>query len=131
MAKEAIIKYLCLVYYDSVRIAALPRSEQDALLREALAYCEDVRGSGRYFASDIPCFTQPATIVRVQSGHVAIDDGSSTPTRSLADGFILIDARDLNDAIRVVSRLPTAHLGTIEIRPIPEYLSADLERNRQ
>lgn len=131
MAKEAIIKYLCLVYYDGVRIAALPRSEQDVLLREALAYCEDVRGSGRYIASDIPCFTQPATIVRVQGDHVAIDDDSSTPTWTSANGFILIDARDLNDAIRVVSRLPTAHLGTIEIRPVPEFSSADLERKYQ
>ena len=129
MAKEAIIKYLCLVYYDGVKLAALSRDAQDALMREARAYCEDVRGSGRYIASDIPCFRQPVATIRVQSGSVSIDDGVSAPARTSANSAIIIDARDLNDAIRVVSRLPTAHLGTIEIRPIPELLSAELERN--
>jgi hypothetical protein len=61
-----------------------------------------------------------ATTVRVRDGRVVITDGPFAETREQLAGFYLVDARDLNDAIRVAARIPPARLGGIEVRPIRE-----------
>jgi hypothetical protein len=117
---EETMKYLCLVYYDEARLDALSPSEYDALVSEALAYDEELRTSGHYIVSDALQSVQTATTLRVRNGKVATLDGPFAETKEQLGGFILIDARDLNEAIRVASKIPPARLGCVEVRPVQE-----------
>jgi len=115
------MKYLCLVYHDEKQLDALPAREYDALVGDTLAYDEELRQSGHYVASNALEYVQTATTVRVRSGKVSITDGPFAETKERLGGFILIEARDLNEAIRVASGMPPGRLGSIEVRPIKEF----------
>ncbi|MDZ4721978.1 MAG: YciI family protein [Roseiflexaceae bacterium] len=114
------MKYLCLMYVEEAKLEALPEHEYNRIIGEFLSYHEELRKSGHYIASSILQPIQMATTIRVRNGKISISDGPFTDTKEQLSGFYLIEARDLNDAIRVASiRLPT-RLGCIEIRPIHE-----------
>jgi len=117
------MKYLCLVYHEESKIDALPASEYDAIMCEVLAYREELRRGGHYITSSPLQSVQSATTIRVRDGRVSITDGPFAETREQLGGFYLIEARDLNEAIRLASMMPPARLGCIEIRPIKEYRS--------
>ncbi len=114
------MKYLCLVYIEEKRLDALSKSELNALIDESLAYDEVLRKSGHYVASDALQPVQAATTLRIRKGKVSTTDGPFAETKEQLGGFILINARDLNDAIQVASKIPPARLGCIEVRPIKE-----------
>lgn len=117
------MKYLCLIYYEEAKLNALSGSEHDALASEALAYAEELWKSGHSIVAEALQPVQMATTVRVRNGMVAATGGPCAETREQLSGFLLIDARDLNDAIRVASRVPSARLGCVEVRPIQEPTS--------
>jgi hypothetical protein len=120
MIQEGAVKYLCLVYVDEKKWDTLSKSEQDALIDESLAYDEALRGSGHYLVSDALQPVQTAMTVRIRNGKLSIADGPFAETKEQLGGFILIDARDLNEAIQVASKIPPARLGSVEVRPIME-----------
>ncbi len=117
------MKYLCLVYQEEARVDALPEHEYDAIVDEVLDYREELRRSGHYILSSPLQPVQTATTIRVRNGKLAITDGPFAETREQLGGFYLIEARDLNDAIRVASKMPPARLGCIEVRPLRELNS--------
>ena len=119
------MRYLCLIYHDDGTLDALPASEHDALARDALDYRDVLRQGGHYIDSFLLQGVDTATTVRVRNGKVHISDGPVAETKEQMGGFYLIDARDLNEAIRLASRLPPARLGSIEVRPVSE-----IERER-
>ena len=114
------MKYLCLIYFDEKRLDALSHSEWTALTGECLAYGEGVRRSGHLVAAEALQSIRTATTLRVRDGRVSTTDGPFDETKEQLGGFYLIDARDLNEAIQVASRIPPARMGSIEIRPIRE-----------
>lgn len=107
------MKYLCLVYSEEKKLEAVSDSE-------CQANGEALRKSGRYIAAEALQPVQTATTVRVRNGKVSITDGPFAETKEQLAGFYLIDARDLNDAIQVASKIPPARVGSIEVRPIRE-----------
>lgn len=117
------MRYLCLVYFEEAKLDALSRSEYDGLVVEALAYDEELRTNGHSMVSDVLQPVQTATTLRVRNGKVATTDGPFAETREQLGGFILLEARDLNEAIRVASKIPLARLGCVEVRPIRELES--------
>ena len=114
------MKYLCLVYIEEKKLDAMSKNELDALIDESLAYDEVLRKSGHYLVSEALQPVETAATVRVRNGKVSTTDGPFAETKEQLGGFILIDARDLNDAIQVASKIPPARLGSIEVRPIWE-----------
>ena len=114
------MKYLCLVYHDEKQLDALSRNEYDSLMGEALAYCEELRRSGHYLASEALQYVRAAATVRVRGGRLSVTDGPFAETKEQLGGFYLIEARDLNEAIRLAARMPPARLGSIEVRPLME-----------
>ena len=112
------MQYLCLVYQEEAKLDALPANEYDDLVREVLDYREELRQSGYYIVSSPLQPVQAATSIRVRNGTISITDGPFAETKEQLGGFYLIEARDLNDAIRVASNMPPARLGCIEIRPL-------------
>jgi hypothetical protein len=114
------VKYLCLVYLDERALSALPQQELDALVGEALEYDDALRRSGHYVASNALQSVRTATTIRIRDGRMATTDGPFAETKEQLGGFMLIEARDLNDAIRVAARIPPGRLGCVEVRPVRE-----------
>jgi hypothetical protein len=118
---EATMKYLCLVYQEETKLDALSESEYDAVVSEVLDYREELRQSGHYIVSSPLQPVQMATTIRVRNGKISITDGPFAETKEQLGGFYLIEARDLNDAIRLASKMPPARLGCIEVRPLKDF----------
>jgi hypothetical protein len=105
------MKYLCLVYLDEQRLNELPDAE-------CVAYDASIRASGHCLASEALQPVQTATTVRVRNGKPAITDGPFAETKEQLTGFYMIEAADLNEAIRIAAGIPPARVGSIEVRPI-------------
>jgi hypothetical protein len=115
------LKYLCLVYAEEERIAALSGGEWDALVAENLALCEDLRRSGHYVSASPLDSVQTAVTVRLRNGKLSTVDGPFAETKEQLGGYYLIEAGDLDEAIRVAGRIPGARLGSVEVRRIPAH----------
>ncbi len=107
------MKYLCLVYGEPGKFDGM-REE------ECVAYFEGLRERGQCLAAEALQPVHSATTVRVRDGKVSVTDGPFAETKEHLAGFYLIDARDLNDAIQIASKIPPARAGSIEVRPIKE-----------
>ena len=114
------MKYACLIYFEEKHLEGLPERTLNAISAECLEYEEELDECGQFIAAEAFEPVQTATTVRVRGGEVSMTDGPLAETKEQLGGFFLIDARDLNDAIRVASKLPQAPLGSIEVRPIRE-----------
>jgi hypothetical protein len=114
------MKYLCLVYGEERLLAAMSESEDKALTVESLAYDEVLQKGGHFHAAQALESPTTAALVRVRSGKMSVTDGPFAETKEQLLGFILIEARDLDQAIQLASRIPLARIGTIEVRPIKE-----------
>jgi hypothetical protein len=105
------MKYLCLVYGEEQAIANMADEH-------CVAFDEEVRRSGHCVASEALQPVSTATTVRVRNGKTSVTDGPFAETKEILAGFYMIEARDLNEAIQIASRIPPAAVGSIEIRPI-------------
>lgn len=114
------MKYLCLVYHDEASIDALPEHEYDAIVADVLAYREELRRGGHYIDSSPLQPVQVATTVRVRGGKASITDGPFAETKEQLGGYYLIEAADLDEAIRLATKMPPARVGSIEVRPLRE-----------
>jgi hypothetical protein len=117
------MKYLCLAYYDVEKMDALPKAELDAIVNRCAVYDADLRASGQLLLHGSLGLPQAAPGVRPREGGPTITDGPYTETKEQVGGFFIVEAHDLNDAIRVASKHPAAHLGQaagwgIEVRSI-------------
>lgn len=116
------MKFLCLAYEEESTLNALSHDEWDALRLETLAYVEILKKSGHLVLTNALQSARMASTVRVRDGHLAVTDGPYAETREQLGGFFLIEARDREEAIALASRWPSARLGSIEVRPIEEFL---------
>jgi hypothetical protein len=114
------MRYLCLIYDDEKTLAGMSASESDQFMREYVAFTEAIKRSGHYLGGEALQPVQAATTVRMRNGKLSATDGPFAETKEQLGGFYMIEARDLNDAIQVASRIPSARIGTIEVRPIME-----------
>ena len=114
------MRYLCLIYLEETKLDALSESEYDALVAESLAYDDEMRRSGHYLASDALQPVEAATTLRIRNRKLFITDGPFAETKEQLGGFLLIEARDLNEAIQVAAKIPPGRLGSIEVRPVKE-----------
>ena len=116
------MKYICLAYEEENKLNALSKSEWDSLREETLSYLGELRKRGHVVAAEALQSVQTAATVRVRSGKVSMTDGPFAETKEQLGGFFLITARDLNEAVQIASRWPSARLGSIEVRPIEAEL---------
>jgi hypothetical protein len=112
------MRYLCLIYDQEKTVAAMSPSESDAFMGEYFAFTEAIRTSGHMLAGEALQPVQTATTVRVRNGKVSATDGPFAETKEQLGGFYMIEARDLNDAIAVAARIPSARIGSVEVRPV-------------
>ncbi|MBZ9792777.1 YciI family protein [Rhizobium sp. 3T7] len=112
------MKYLCQVWFEPAKLEAMTDEEKRNLDRASLTYDDDLITSGHMLAAHALQSPQNAVTVRVRNDEMSVTDGPYAETKEQLGGFILIDAKDLNDAIRVAAGIPLAKLGSIEVRPI-------------
>ena len=115
------MRYLCLIYDEEKKLAAMSKSESDAFTGEYFTFTEAIKQSGHYIGGEALQPIQTATTVRVRNAKVSTTDGPFAETKEQLGGFYLINARDLNDALQVASKIPSARLGSVEVRPIMEF----------
>jgi hypothetical protein len=115
------MRYLCLIYDDEKKVAAMPESESNAFMGEYFAFTDGIKASGHYLAGEALQPVETATTVRVRNGKVGTTDGPFAETKEQLGGFYMIEARDLNDAIQVAAKIPSAKIGSVEVRPIVEF----------
>lgn len=114
------MKYLCLIYDDEKEWQKFPKDVQDKYMGEYMAFGDSIKKSGQYVGANQLQPTQTATVVRSRNGKVSTTDGPYAETKEQLGGYYLIEAKDLNDAIKVAARIPSARSGSIEVRPIVE-----------
>ena len=112
------MKYLCLVYLDERRLPEVPDAE-------CIACGEALRHSGRMVAAEALQSVHTATTVRVRDGKVSVTDGPFAETKEVLAGFYLVDAADLDEAIRIAARIPPARIGSVEVRPVRALVAGD------
>lgn len=105
------MKYLCLVYLETDKLRAIDD-------RECHAFSESLGHSGRKISAEALQPVETATTVRVRNGKVSITDGPFSETKEQLAGFYLIDAADIDEAIRYAQQIPPARVGSIEVRPV-------------
>jgi len=119
------MQYLCLIYSEESQWPRLPKVEYDRVLGEYLSYTDEVRRSGHLRAGNPLEPTTAATTVRVRNGKLSTTDGPFAETKEQLGGYYLLEAKDLNEAIQLASRIPGAKYGCIEVRPVSEVATCD------
>jgi len=114
------MKYICLVYLVEREMGEMTKKELDDCTEESLAYDDALRRSGHFVAAHALQPVEAATTIRVRNGKLFTTDGPFAETKEQLGGFILIEARDLNEAMQVAAKIPMARRGSIEVRPIRE-----------
>lgn len=120
------MKYLCLAYYEEKKSAALAPAELEALVSQCPALDEGLRRSGHLVVQASLGAPGASMSIRPRNGHATVTDGPFAETKEQIGGFFIIEARDLNEAIRVASKHPAAQLGErvgwgVEVRPIERF----------
>ena len=110
------MQYMLLIHNDEQAWAALGDEERNAIIGEYFEFGDSIRDQRLQGAPLEP--SSATTVVRVRSGETLVTDGPFAETKEQLGGFYLIEARDLNDAIQVAQRIPSARTGSIEVRPI-------------
>lgn len=111
------MKYMMLVYLDE---KALSEAEREHCYVESAQLAQQLSSSGQYLDASPLHSISTATSVRVRDGKRLVTDGPFAETREQLGGYYLIDASDLDEAIRIAERIPPARFGTVEIRPVME-----------
>jgi hypothetical protein len=112
------MKYLCMVFTDERLLERMPREQFDSLVREHSALDDELKASGRFVHANALHPAHQAVTVRLRQGRVSVTDGPFAETKEQLTGFYLVEARDLNDAIQIAARVPSARIGCVEVRPI-------------
>jgi hypothetical protein len=116
------MRYLCLIHLDEREMGALPHAEMNALNVQHLALNDSLRASGNFVEASALESSSGAVRLRIREGKRSIVDGPFTETKELVAGFYLIEARDMQQAISIASRFPSAEYATIDIWPTRQLI---------
>jgi hypothetical protein len=114
------MKYMLLIHQDERGWDKLSEAERQQIYGEYRKFSEELKASGHYLSGSELHPTAAATSVRVRDGKRLVTDGPFAETREQLGGYYLVNAKDLDEAIGLAARVPSARVGTIEIRPLVE-----------
>lgn len=110
------MKYMLLIYDDERSWGKMTEAERGGIMGEYMQFSQAIRTSGNYQTGAQLQPTGTATAVRVRDGKRLVTDGPFAETREQLGGYYLIEAKDLDEAIGIAARIPSARFGTIEVR---------------
>lgn len=111
------MKYLILIHMDEKELAALPPDELNALNADHLAFNDELRDSGHFVDAEALDPAETAATVTVRGGVPSITDGPFAESKEVVAGFYLVEARDMEEAIGIARRIPSAFMAYLEVRP--------------
>ena len=112
------MKFLLLVYNEEAALEALPEGRFDSMMRECLVHADELAGQGTLLGYQQLEAANSAKSVRIRGGRTSVVDGPFAETKEILGGFNLIEAADIDEAVRIASEFPWATTGCIEVRPI-------------
>jgi hypothetical protein len=112
------MQFLLLVYTDTEMLEALPEGRFDTMMRECLGHADEMVGEGKILG--FQQLEEPATAksVRIRAGRTSVVDGPFAETKEILGGFNLVEAENMEEAVRMASEFPWAKVGCIEVRPV-------------
>ncbi len=129
------MKYICLGYYEPAKHARMTEDERHAMFDECFEYDDHLRANGHYSAGEAVQPPETALTLYWKNGKVATTDGPYAETKELLGGFLLLEARDMNHAIQLMSQHPSLKYGSVfEIRPafdMNEMIQESKQRRRK
>ena len=118
------MKYLCLGYIDKKKFDALPETEREAMMAECFAYDAVLKKNGHFVRGEALQNPENASTLRWRNGKVMVTDGPYAETKEQIGGILVLEARDLNHAIQLMSKHPGVCLGgPFEIRPVDDAIT--------
>jgi hypothetical protein len=115
------MKYALLIYSDETIWEKMTEAERGEIVRRYNAVSEDLKKRGQYVLGEPLDATTTASTVKLREGRTLVTDGPFAETREQLGGFYVVDVPDLDTALALAARLPSAEVGSIEVRPIPAY----------
>ncbi len=112
------MRFACLIWLDGKELESVPKPEMEAVDRECLAYDEELERTEQLVLAQALQPPERGVTVRVRHGKISATDGPFAETKEQIGGLVLLDARDLDEAIQIAARSPLARLGAIEVRPV-------------
>jgi hypothetical protein len=127
------MKYICLGYMDPNKWHTMSASERNAFVDECFAYDDVLRKNGHFAGGEALQGPENATTLRFQNGKVSVTDGPYAETKEQLGGILILEAKDLNHAIQLMSKHPGVREGSFEIRPaadLTDMIRESSERRR-
>ena len=112
------MQYLCLIYESESAFMSRPQEEQESIMGEYFAFTDGVREGGKLVGGEALMPIETATTVRVRDGKTVTTDGPFAETKEQLGGYYLLECEDLDEAISLASKIPSARWGSVEVRPI-------------
>jgi hypothetical protein len=128
--RRRIVKYICLGYYDKSKFDGMTEIERNTMLDECFTYDDELRTNGNFAAGEALQPADTAMTVHWKNGKVAVTDGPYAETKEQLGGILVLEARDLNHAIQLISQHPGVKNGPFEIRPVAD-LNAMIKESEQ
>jgi len=112
------MQYMLLIYDNEAEMVANRKGATDVMMAEYREFTDSILKSGNMKAGDALQPTSTATCVRIRNGKTLTTDGPFAETKEQLGGYYLIEAKDLDEATKIASRVPSAKSGTVEVRPV-------------
>lgn len=117
------MKFVCLGYYDKTKFAAFSEAEMQAAMEECFAYDDELRRGGHFIGGEALGPGEAGAILRYDGSRTQVTDGPFSETKEHLGGILLLEARDMNHAIALMSRHPGVKFGPWDIRPADETVN--------
>jgi hypothetical protein len=117
------MKYVCLGFIDETKFAEIPPEDVQRVMEECFAYDDELRRGGHFLGGEALDSARNAVTLRMKNGEVEVTDGPYVETKETLGGILLLEARDLNHAISLMSKHPGVGMGPFEIRPADEAVN--------
>lgn len=120
------MKFICLGYFDEEKWTSLPEEEQKKMMEACLAYDDELRRGNHFLGGEALGPAANAVTLKMKNGAVDVVDGPFTETKEILGGILLLEAKDLNHAIALMSRHPGVKNGPFEIRSADEVVNQQI-----
>ena len=115
------MKFLVIIYNDPALLDAMPQQEFDKTMRGCIEHADELKGAGHLIESQQLESPKTAKTLRRRNNRLTVTDGPFAETKEILAGFNLIEAEDMDEAVRIASEFPWSEMGSIEVRPIRDF----------
>lgn len=117
------MRFVCLGYIDQKKFAETPAADAQRMMEECMAYDDELRRGGHFLGGEALGWAEDAVTLSANAGDVKVTDGPYAETKEVLGGILLLEARDMNHAISLMSKHPGVKMGPFEIRPANEAVN--------